>query len=462
MMTLASRIAALGSACIALLAFAAGAAALPQGIDRAMLLRGEQLATAADCNACHRSPQAGGADYAGGLPLASPMGEIIGPNITPSVKYGIGQYSEADFRRALVDGVRRDGRYLYPAMPYTAYRGISESDLHALYAYFMYGVEPVEHEVAPTSLAFPFSIRQTMWFWNVLYREQPKPVTNLDSDALKNGYYLVEVLGHCSVCHSPRNFLMAEDNGQRFAGGSIGGWYAPNITSDKVSGIGGWSDEELTQYLKTGHVQGKGAAAGGMGEAVEYSLSEMPGADLQDMVTYLRHVPAVRNDGEERAAWQHGSGDRPSDGADNEAGQKLYASACAACHRLQGEGAYADHFPSLTHNTTTGSLRADNMVMVILDGVNREGEFTPVTMPGFRGALSDKQIAQLSNYIAQRFGNPALNVTDAFVAMQRSGGEMPPIMRLLPWAYGIAIVIVLGGLALWLRKCSASKKQGRP
>lgn len=453
-----SRVVSFVAASMILLAFAASGAPLPQGVDRATMLRGEYLATAADCNACHRSPQPGGPDYAGGLPLASPMGEIIGPNITPAVKYGIGQYSEADFKRALVDGVRRDGSYLYPAMPYTAYRGMTESDLHALYVYFMNGVAPVEQPVTATKLAFPFSVRQTMWFWNMLYREQPQPVTALNSDALKNGYYLVDVLGHCSVCHSPRNFLMAEDSDQRFTGGSLGGWFAPNITQDKISGLGGWSDAELTQYLKTGHVQGKGAAAGGMGEAVEYSLSSMSDKDLQDMVTYLRQIPPVRNAAEERAAWQHGPGDRAESAANLDAGQKLYASACATCHRLQGEGAYADHFPSLTHNSTTGSLRADNMVMVILDGVNCQGPFTPITMPGFRHTLNDGQIADLTNYIAQRFGNPALNVTEAFVASQRNGGEAPLIIRLLPWAYGIAIVIVLGGLALWLRKRPARNK----
>lgn len=237
--------------------------------DQALLDRGKYLATAGDCQACHRtSKDAEKLPLSGGYVIDSPMGAIISSNITPSRQYGIGNYTEAQFASALRDGVRADGANLYPAMPYTAYRGLSDADIHALYAYFMGAVQPVDEPVPATRLAFPFNQRWLMKGWNLLFlHAQPAPSQPTAEDPLARGRYLVDTLGHCGSCHSPRNVLMAESASQYLGGGSVGGWYAPNITSDAVSGIGSWSQDELAQYLRSGHADGKGQAAGGHGRS---------------------------------------------------------------------------------------------------------------------------------------------------------------------------------------------------
>ncbi len=237
------------------------------GSDADLVAKGRYLATAADCAACHTAPN-GGAPFAGGYGIESPLGTIFSTNITPSKTAGIGNYSEEDFARAVREGVAKDGSHLYPAMPYTAYAKISDDDMKALYAYFMHEVKPNDAQPEKTALPFPFSIRMSMAFWNLLFLDN----TRFKPDAAKSadwnrGAYLAEALEHCSTCHTPRNELMAEEGDKALSGSAVGSWYAPNITSDKVSGIGGWSDAELVEYLRTGHVAGKAQAAGPMAEA---------------------------------------------------------------------------------------------------------------------------------------------------------------------------------------------------
>ncbi len=409
--------------------------------DPALLAKGAYLARAADCNACHRGAAPGSADYSGGLAIATPMGEIIATNITPSTRAGIGHYSEADFKRAVTQGIRANGERLYPAMPYSAYQGISDADIHALYVWFIHGVAPSDAQPAPTHLAFPWSVRPLLRLWNTLNATLPPVPDSVNTPQLQRGYYLTEVLGHCSACHSPRNVMMGESMNQRYSGGTQGGWRAPNITADPVSGIGAWNDTELMQYLKTGNLPGKATAAGGMAEVIDHSLRYLTDDDLSAMVAYLRQIPAVRDSADTMPAWTHPP--EPKVREADKTGEALYQSACAACHRSNGEGAYQAVFPSLTANSTTGNAAPDNLIMVILDGVQREGQFATASMPGFRDALNDEQIAALTNYVAHRFGNPGVQVSASDVATQRDGGARPWFIALLPWLSGFAGVLVI-------------------
>lgn len=424
--------------------------------DPALLARGAYLAKAADCNACHRGVAPGSADYSGGLAIATPMGNIIATNITPSEQYGIGGYSEEQFKRAVTEGVRADGTHLYPAMPYSAYKGISDEDIHALYIWFQQSVPASDNSPPETSLSFPWSIRGLMAIWNPLNADLPKSVVSKNNPQIERGYYLTEVLGHCSACHSPRNFMMGEDMGQRFSGGNVDGWHAPNITADPVSGIGGWSDTDLFRYLKSGNLPGKGTAAGGMAEAVDHSLRYLSDADINAMIAYLRQIPAIRNPGDLIPAWQHNQTSQSAENINHEAAL-LYQQACAACHRSDGEGAYNNTFPSLTANTTTGSTRSNNLVKVILDGVQREGKESDSSMPAFGEALTDQQVALLTNYVAYRFGNPSSQISASDVATLRAGGEKPLIVRLLPVFYGVAAIVISLLIALFIRR---SRRKG--
>jgi mono/diheme cytochrome c family protein len=436
------------------------AAALPVSAglsreDKQALVRGEYLAKAADCAGCHRSSEPGTAPYSGGLAIKTPMGAIFSTNITPSIRYGIGKWSEAEFQRALTEGRRRDGALLWPAMPYSAYSGMSESDLHALWIYFRYGVAPVEHSAPETRLGFPFNWRGVMWLWNQRYLKTPAPIAPVVTPEQKRGYYLVEVLGHCSACHSPRDALQGEVSDHRFSGASVAGWHAPNITADPISGIGDWRDDELVNYLRHGHAPGKGSASGGMAEVVSYSLRWLNDDDLRAMVSYLRLIPAHHDSRDQQAAWRYAGHSNTPLNASNQAGETLWMSACATCHRDDGAGTMEGHFPTLRHNTTSGASQPDNLVMTILEGTRRQNGQAESVMPAFGHKLNDQQIADLTNYVRTRFGqgDQAQPVSAAFVAQQRAGGEKPLLLRALPWLTGgiVVLVILITGGWLWRR-----------
>ena len=431
--------------------------------DAAFVEKGRVIATAADCMACHTVPRTG-KPFAGGYPIVSPLGTIYSTNITPSKISGIGDYSEAEFSRAVREGIRKDGAHLYPAMPYDSYAGITDEDVHALYAYFMHGVDPVDDAAkAQTELPFPFNLRFSMAFWNLLYaRTTPfTPVAGV-SDDINRGAYLVNVLGHCTSCHTPRNVLMGAIQSEALAGGFVGPWYAPNITSDPVSGIGGWTQDELVAYLRTGHAKGKNQAAGGMAEAVQNSLQYLPESDLVAIAAYLGSTEPIRNKNEVRAAYDFGSphsdegglrGAYASTAHDSlTSGTALYSGYCASCHQPNGAGSDDQAYPSLFHNTATGAIQPANLVAAILYGVDRQVDGKEVMMPSFGKQsfvtpLTDQQIADLSNYVLQNFGNPQAKVTPGDVAIARAGGPKPILAAvqpfILPASIGAAIVVIL-------------------
>jgi mono/diheme cytochrome c family protein len=423
--------------------------------------RGAYLAKAADCGACHTAPH--GKPFAGGLAISSPVGTIYSTNITPSAGYGIGRYTEAQFARAVRRGIRADGANLYPAMPYTSYSILTDADVQALYGYFMHAVASVETPAPRTDLPFPMNLRISMMGWNLLFLNtkplQPDP---RQSEPWNRGRYLVRGAAHCSACHTPRGFLMQEKAAEEFSGGPVGPWYAPNITSDLISGIGSWSQEELVRYLSTGDAHRKAQAAGSMGEAVEHSFQYLSDTDLNAMAAYVRSVPAIHDpsDGRSRFAFGTASSDlgrlRGKYGVRNQEGDptgaQLFQGNCASCHAPLGQGSKDGYYPSLFSNSVLGSSNPNNLIAAILYGVNRTTRRGQAYMPGFAGgpndlaALSDQDIVLLGNYLLEHYGRPGVAVTAPQVAEVRRGGPSSSLVALARAgvaAAATAVVIVL-------------------
>ena len=432
-----------------LLAAAVWVATSAFAADQTQVEQGRYLATAGDCVACHTAP--GGASMAGGLALASPMGAIYSTNITPSKTHGIGNYTLAQFSDALRHGKRADGANLYPAMPYTAYAKTSDEDIAAMYAYFMQGVAPVDSAAPATSLPFPFNIRASLGVWNAMFHD----ATPFKADASKTpewnrGAYLSQGLAHCTTCHTPRTALMAEDQKRSLGGAEIGGWNAPNITSD-ASGIASWTEEDLVKYMSGQPVPGKGMASGPMAEAIDHSLKHLTPEDLKAIAVYIKSVPAVATAGVKQGADSFGAqtdaldtlrGTELPANYDAMTGAQIYDAYCATCHQAQGQGSEDGSLPALFNNTTLGHKATNNLVQVMLHGVERHGADT--VMPGFAHELSDKQMASLGNYLLASYGNPEAQVTEQQVAQLRNPAAAAGDSSLVTMArFGIAVVVIV-------------------
>ncbi|MGG5289060.1 molybdopterin cofactor-binding domain-containing protein [Pseudomonas shirazensis] len=361
-----------------------------------MLERGRQVAAAGDCAVCHTV--SGGKVNVGGLAMDTPFGTLYSTNITPDPETGIGRWSFAAFERAMREGISRDGRHLYPAFPYTSFRNITDGDMQALYAYLM-SQTPVRQEASVNQMRFPFNQRPLMAGWNALFLKrgeyQPDPQR---SAQWNRGAYLVEGLGHCAACHSPRNLLGAEQGGQRYlAGGMVDGWEAPALNA-LGKGATPWSESELVTYLSTGFSDKHGVAAGPMGPVVS-ELATLPQSDVQAIAHYLASL-----DGAPQAAAA-----KPVAQVDAQVsisnGERVFKGACMACH---SDGLGPKLFgvsPSMAVNSNVHSALPDNLLRVILHGIA-----TPATpdlgyMPAFKDSLSDRQVADLSAYLRQRFAS---------------------------------------------------------
>lgn len=385
----------------------------------ATLERGRQMAALGDCTVCHTIVN--GVVNAGGRPLETPFGTIFSTNITPDVETGIGAWSYPAFERAMREGIHRDGRQLYPAFPYTHFAKTSDADLQALYAYLM--AQPaVRAETPRNTLAFPFNKRPLMAGWNALFhRPKPFEAVATRSGAWNRGAYLVEGLGHCGACHSPRNALGAEKAGAYLAGGFAEGWEAPALTSLSQAPIP-WSEDELFGYLRTGESRFHGVAAGPMAPVVK-QLAALPDQDIRAMAVYLasfNNNAAVKPDPEAMASRLETLTLGRADGA-SPVGARLYEGACAVCHAVGGAPLFGSR-PSLALNSNLHSAMPDNLIQVILHGVASPASSDLGYMPGFKDSMSNGQLAELVGYLRQQFAPDKPAWTDLPAAVGRVRG----------------------------------------
>jgi mono/diheme cytochrome c family protein len=373
---------------------------------------GKYLAEAADCEACHTVD--GGQPFAGGRPFKTEFGTLYSPNITPDPETGIGDWTDEDFLRAMHEGVSKDGKNLYPAFPYPSYTYLTEEDVLAIKAY-IFSLPPVKNTPPQNELRFPYNQRGLMSVWAKMYNpnERFQPVADR-SASWNRGAYLAEALGHCGDCHTPRTALQALDNRNKFSGGYAEGWRAFNITSDKDSGIGTWSQEDLETYLKTGHSQEFGSAFGPMALAVHLSFQKLTPSDVSALVEYVRSVPPESTPDLPTPKLEPAPAN-PSDGVPagvEPRGGEIYAGMCAGCHGWTGKNTYVP-FTTFTGNRAVNDPTATNVALAVIHGANPllpdSGQIA--NMPAFGHILSDADIAAVSNYIIARFGAKPSRIT---------------------------------------------------
>jgi mono/diheme cytochrome c family protein len=415
-----------------LIASAAGAqtmltaTAVPVG-ETALIQRGTYLVRAGDCVACHTADH--GKPFAGGLPMKTPVGTVYSTNITPDKNTGIGNYSYDDFDKALRFGIAKEGYSLYPAMPYPSYANVKPDDVKALYAYFMNGVPPVPQANVKSAISWPLSMRWPLSVWRKTFG--PKNVATDSTDVaggadlaaggddaveLSRGRYLVEGLGHCSACHTPRGIAfqekaLSDKHGTVFLSGAVvDGWFAKNLRSDSVAGLGSWSKEDIATFLKTGR-NAHSAAFGSMTEVVQDSTQYLNDSDLHAVAAYLKSLsptrpqgPALANEDAVAKALRVGNVSAP--------GALLFVNNCAACHRTSGAG-YGGVFPQLAHSSVVNSDNPTSFIHIVLTGSSMpatQGAPTSFTMPGFAVRLTDQQVAEVVTFVRQSWGNRGARV----------------------------------------------------
>lgn len=389
--------------------FSAGLA-LAQAPDQAdEIIRGRYQAILGDCSACHTAP--GAKPLSGGLPLETPFGQIIPPNITPDKATGIGNWTEADFRSALKTGIGHDGKRLYPAMPYPAYTRMTDRDIGNLWSYLR-TVDPVFNQVESNQLPFPFNIRLSMMGWNMLnftpgeFRPDPSK-----SAEWNRGAYIVQGPGHCGTCHSPKTALGADETSEALQGGSLQGWYAPNITGNSYIGIGSWSEDQIVRYLKTG-TNGHTIASGPMAEAIQASTSLMTDEDVHAIATYLKSTEGGPTQKPQPI---------PASDARMKVGAAIYHDTCSACHGGDGKGA-SQLFPALAGSSIVQQPSAETLTRLVLQGsqaVHTPAAKTTPAMPSLGWKLSDEQVAAVLTYVRNSWGNAAPSVGASDIGAQR-------------------------------------------
>ncbi|MGY2329519.1 c-type cytochrome [Pseudomonas sp. SDT2931_S440] len=376
-----------------------------------LVKQGEYLARAGDCVACHTAK--GGKPFAGGLPMETPIGTIYSTNITPD-KTGLGDYSFEDFDQAVRHGVAKDGSTLYPAMPYPSYARVSESDMQALYAYFMKGVEPVAQVNKDSDIPWPLSMRWPLagWRWMFAPKVEDYQAQAGADPVISRGAYLVEGLGHCGACHTPRALTMQEkslsaSDGTAFLSGSapLEGWIAKSLRGDHKDGLGSWSEDQLVQFLKTGRSD-RSAVFGGMSDVVVHSMQYMSEEDLTAIARYLKSLPAV-DPKDQPHQYDKQVADALWKGDDSKPGASVYIDNCAACHRTDGHG-YTRVFPALAGNPVLQTADATSLINIVLNGGTLPATHTApstFTMPAFAWRLSDQEVADVVSFVRDSWGN---------------------------------------------------------
>ena len=434
--------------------------------------RGEYVARAAGCMSCH------GEDLSGGYRVETPMGTIVAANISPSQEFGIGGYDRDDLENVLRRGVSPNRR-LYPAMPYASYRGMRDEDIDDLYTWLQDQApidEAPDHE---TELPFPFNIRTGVIVWNTLFLGSRDLGPTLDP-TLQRGAYLVDHLGHCGECHTPRNAFFEMQDDQYLAGEVIDGWLAPNLTASPISGIGAWTDADLIEYLRTGQAGNVVQAAGSMAKVVQHSTSHLTAGDLVAMVAYLRTVPAIDTRDQDirlllaaadRAEPQHRYDQIRQEMTaalarnDMAEPERLFLDHCAACHGVTGQGQSQAWYPPLIQNAALRREDPGNLLQVLAYGVPAGKLYRVPAMPGFADELNNAQIAMLANYSRTTFGgrqDSTLTAADVERAIAPDA-EMPMplrIIQVLAWV-GLAGLTTLAALLIWwIARPRRHKRQG--
>jgi mono/diheme cytochrome c family protein len=394
--------------------------------------RGAYLARAGNCSACHTAPD--GQPFAGGLKMATPLGVIETTNITPDPETGIGAYRLQDFDRALRQGVARDGHYLYPAMPYPSYAKISDADVRSLYVYFRTEVLPVKRANVPSAIPWPLNLRWPLALWNAAfaptepYREIPGA-----SPEWNRGAYLVQGLGHCGACHTPRGLAEQEraysEAGEPFlAGAPLDHWSSPDLGGDPQSGLGPWSVEDIAGYLKTGHNR-LSSSFGTMTEVINSSTQHLSDVDVTDMAIYLKTLrpskspPAIESTAAKINSGASGPVSRVGPvGPAGPAGAASYWQYCGSCHGAHGEG-QGDEIAPLAGNPAVEDKDPTSIINIVLNGsmpIVVGGLPDRYKMPPFRNVLDDAALADLLQFVRHRWGNAASPVRPSQVATLRA------------------------------------------
>ena len=379
------------------------------GADAARIERGRYLALAGNCAGCHLAPD--GTPYAGGRGIDTPFGTVFAPNLTPHPERGIGRWTAGEFWRAMHNGRSRDGRLLYPAFPYPSYSLLTRDDSDALFAWLR-TVPPADRWNATHALRFPYGTQAALAVWRALYFAPSRFETDpARSEGWNRGRYLVDGLGHCAACHSPRNTLGGV--AVEFGGGLMpdASWYAPSLTRADEAGVAGWPREQIVGLLKHG-VSARGTASGPMAEVVFRSTQHLTDADLNAIAEFLSALPQTgRTAQTARPAWRELL----------EKGGEIYREHCAGCHGTRGQGV-AGIYPPLAGNRAVTLASPTNLIQMI-----RQGGFAPATagnprpfgMPPFYQVLNDEAIAAVASYVRQSWGNQAGVVTQIEVSKIR-------------------------------------------
>lgn len=372
-------------------------AGIDQSFDGEAIERGRVLAAAGYCATCHTA--ADGEPWAGNYPMDTGFGTLYSTNITPDPETGIGNWSAEAFRRAMHDGVDREGKHLFPGFPYNHFTLMSDRDVDDIYAYIMSEVTPVVSTQKDNELPFPLDQRVLQAGWKMLFVDfgEYEPETE-QSDEWNRGAYLVEGVAHCGACHTPRNPLGAELESARFDGAAIDRWIAPALNEKNAAAIA-WTAGDYSEYLKTGGTSAHGIAAGPMGPVVHAGLRELSSEDLDAIGVYLADQSDLAQSEEETASIIAASLDkgRPQKTYRQDDGERLYVTACASCH-YNGEEIELGR-PDLGVNSATRLDDPDNLIHVILDGVGNEEGLAGIVMPGFRSALNDDEVASIAAYL---------------------------------------------------------------
>jgi mono/diheme cytochrome c family protein len=384
--------------------------------DPAMIERGRYLAAASDCTACHT--RRNGSLFAGSLPIASPIGVIFSTNITPDRETGIGAYSLADFDRAVRHGIAPRNITLYPAMPYPSYAHMTDPDIVALYAYFMYAVPPIRAQNRRNEIPWPLSIRWPLTIWRKAFAPNPDAVVfsaaRYRDPTVARGAYLVQGPGHCGSCHTPRAFTLQEkaldDSAEPYLGGGqvIDGWLAVNLRGNLADGLGGWSDAQIIATLRSARDPDHAVIGGAMSDVVVHSTQYLNDADLRAVASYLKTLPPDRHPSSSFAA-DPATARALAAGEETGPGAQLYDDNCAACHHTDGRGARRA-LPAIAGNSSVLAADPTSIIHLILQGSQLPGTVaapSPLGMPGFGWRLSDREVAELGTFIRQSWGNHA-------------------------------------------------------